>query len=105
MTENISNANKPWFGWTFNLGHLVQVMAILAGGLGVYYGLVNDVQRNTQDILFHAKAIEELKAQQQQIIELIRSDGERREERLSRQIGDIKNDVGWLVRQRAGIKE
>lgn len=89
------------FKWEFSLGHIVQVLLVAAAGLGIWYGLVADVDTNRRNIAANAKHIEDLREANTKMLEQVEASAERREHRLMGHIGEIKQDVSWLVRREA----
>lgn len=83
----------------FTFGHVVQIITLLAVASGVWFGLVADVKKNRSDIESNRKAIQEIRADNQRMLEAVNANAERREKRLMGHINEIKGDVSWLVRQ------
>jgi steroid 5-alpha reductase family enzyme len=85
----------------FALGHLVQIVSMVAVALAVWFGLVGDVQRNRDNIATNTKSIEELRLANSQLLKTVNEAAERREARMMARMGEIKDDVSWLVRREA----
>lgn len=96
------------FKWEFSFGHVVQIVAIVVGLTGMYYGLVagqtknsNAILENSEDIEANAEAIRRLYADRNALMQQMRTEDDRREDRIHRLVGAIKEDVSWLVRRAA----
>lgn len=95
--ENRGIVFKPEFAF----GHIVQIVSMLIVAATVWFGLVNDVQRNRDNIATNTKSIEELRVANNVLLKTVSEDADRREERMMERMGEIRQDVSWLVRREA----
>lgn len=85
----------------FRVEFLVQLGIMVAAMVGIWFGLVADVQTNRDGIKMNKQQIERVQETTRRMIVDIDTNAERREARLMGQMEEIKGNVSWLVRREA----
>lgn len=95
--------SKVHFKWELSFGHIVQIVLFLIALVGIYYQVIHQIDTNKDGISDNAKAISQMKeamvASRKDLLYELRKEGEAREARFLGHIGELKDDVGWLVRR------
>lgn len=104
--------HKIAFKWELSFGHIVQMASIFIGLVGIYYGLVMDIDRNRiviakniENIRINAQSIRDIRESREAMLAQWRTEADKRENRTMDVIREIKENVNWLVRREADRRE
>lgn len=99
--EDNDNKDRVVFKWGLTLSDLVQLVFVGCTAAAIWYSLVNDVKQNTKQIRYNKEAIIQIHEKMGEMVDDMKRSNEIMEARLMGHIQEIKENVTWLVRQKA----